>query len=265
MTIEQQRTFGALVEMEEVVPTKRHNEDCVECSDGSICLHRDVCYDTKGSAHSNEDDAMEADVTIVEEILNGVEKRATENTKNTDYADGCVHIVDEMSHEWRKHVDEWVRAYLGIEDDIVNQIVDSVFEDLDVSFDAEPEYHHNEYATYGGKGCCLASFEIGEIEEQVDIFAFDVLKDLHDEGRLDDVLDHVNCDLYISRDRRRERNEKTGYYEPVGRESYNLYNRDHPHLNGYTSPGGQWMWVVSQERMRELIESAINAYAGFED
>lgn len=266
MTVELQRTFGESVGMDALVPTERHGDDPVECSDGTVLPHRDVCYDVKGGAHSSEDDAFDANVTIVSDFLDGVAKRAGEYaTENTDYADGYAHIVDEMSHDWRDRVNEWVcnelesREGYDDPDDLTDRVADRVYEALEGSFDSEPEYTSSDYAAYSGSGCCLAQFDIGECEEQIEINAHDVLRDLHDAGVLDDILDHVNCDLYISRSRRRVRNEETGLYECVGRETYDAYGSDHPDLLGYHSPGGQWMFVVSEDRMRELVDSALLA------
>jgi hypothetical protein len=140
-------------------------------------------------------------------------------------------------------------------DEVVKFVAEYVFEELDGSFDCELEYDSNEYAGYSDAGCCLGSWDIGEYELQIDINDCDELKALHDRGDLDDILDDVNCDVYVSRSYRREKNEETGYYENVGRETYMPYHRnsDHPDIMAITSPGGQWRFVVPEERMSELV------------
>jgi hypothetical protein len=272
MTITQQRTFGAVVGLDPVVAVVPHRNDLVECSDGTEHRHCDVCYDCAGGAHSNDSDRHDAEVAIVTVILEGHGKWADEYcTENEDYASGYDCLVDEDQARWRDRTDTWVRDELESRDEfvdleehddlvkfdgVVKFVSDYVFEELDGSSDCELEYHPSEYAGYDGEGCCLDSFEIGEYELQIEINDCDELKALHDRAVLDDILDDVNCDVYVSRSRRREKNEETGYYEHVGRETYMPYARqsDHPDIMAYTSPGGQWRFVISAERMGELVE-----------
>ena len=267
MMTEQQRTFGKVVGMEAKVPTARLPMDLVKCSDGTFRHHEDVWYDCRDNPHGTEEDRHEADVAIVTEVLDGVGKWADEYcTENTDYADGYAHIIDEVSHDWPGPVREWIENTHhdcmghGKFDDCMDKLVDSICENLEGGFDTEPEYSSNEYAAYSGSGCCLWGTDIGEYEEQIDVSCFPELKELHDRGDLDDVLDDViECDVYVSRSKRRVKNETTGCYEQVGRDTYMPYDRknDHPTFEVYTNPGGRWDWVVSEERMEELLTAAI--------
>ncbi|MHC4301010.1 MAG: hypothetical protein ACYS7Y_27360 [Planctomycetota bacterium] len=269
MTITQQRTFGAVVGLDPVVAVVPHRNDPVECSDGTIRRHCDVCYDCVDGAHSNDSDRHDAEVTIVTDLLNSIGKWADEYcTENTDYADGYSCLVDDDQITWKDRTDEWVCEYVEYQtefgdrddlDEIVKSVSDSVFEALDGSSDCELEYTCNEYSCYDGDGCCLGSWAIGEHEEQIDISNHDELQALHERGALDDILDDVNCDVYVSRRQRREKNEETGYYENVGRETYMPYahNAEYPTFEVYTNPGGQWRFVVSAERMEELVRDAL--------
>ncbi len=268
MTIEQQRTFVTVVGLESKVPTRAHRNDLVTCSDGTLCTASEAFADSKGDYHSDAEARHESDVTIVTDVLNKVGKWADEYcTKNTDYADAYSCLIDEDQARWKDIVGEWVEEHCDeydLDSAIVESVGEWVFEALEGSYDCEPEYSHNEYATYGGSGCCLAAFEIGEHEEQVEIAGHDELQALHDDNRLDAVLDDVNCDVYVSRSRRREKNEKTGNYECVGRETYMPYphSADHPDLLVYTNPGGQWHHVVSEDRMAELVDEGLEALFG---
>jgi hypothetical protein len=274
MMTEKQRTFGAAVGLDKVVPTARHDSDLVECSDGTFMCHADVHYDCKENPHSNDEDRHDADVEIVVDLLNGVDEWVTEYcTKNTDYTSMYDHIVDEDTHYWPHRVGEWIDNTYGDwrghskYDDFKDVLVNSICEGLQGSLDCEPEYHANEWAAYSGNGCCLWSVDIGEHEEQIDISCFPELQELHDRGDLDDVLDDVNCNVYISRSKRRVKNEETGRYEYVGRDTYMPYGRkdNHPTFEVYTNPSGQWQFVVSKERMEELLTAAIVELAGYTD
>lgn len=283
MTTEQQKTFGEVVGMEPIVPTRLHPDDLVDCEDRVRIPYCHVHTDCRGRFWSDPNLRDEADVTIVEEVLTGVDEWVTEYcTENTDYADGYAHIVDELSHDWKSRVEEWVEYdnsdYADIIEDAYNageldfdlsdgeggeydsdeyirnvlckphadRVAQWVYEALKGSFDSEPEYSRNEYSAYDGPGCCLASFDIGEYEEQLEVSAFPEFKELHDEGRLRDILNRTNCDAYV-------------------RLSDWSLRGDHPCFETYHSPGGQWHWVVSGERMEDLVREAIVDLVGCAD
>jgi hypothetical protein len=257
-----------------VAPVAPHPNDIVDCSDGSSCRRADALRDCAGGYHRTDDERFDAEVQIVSDALDEHAKWAEDYcTGNGDYPDGYAYIVGERSSEWPDRVREWVEGEYGDTyghtdfDDYIDEVVEAVCAELDADFDCEPEYSSNEYAAYSGKGCCLDSFSIDEYEDQVEINGHAVLKELHDRGELDNVLDEVRCDAYVSRDRRREKNEETGRYEYVGRETYMPYaNRaDYPTLDLCISIGGQWHWVVDADRMKELVADAILEYHGYED
>lgn len=266
-----------------VVPVTPHRDDIVVCSDGEGRRREDALADCGSGGHGDDEARKEANAVIVGEILEAREKWANEfATEKGDYVDGYTHIVNERSDGWNDRVKEWIEDSYADEYDwvdydnedeqpgFVDSIIQSVCDELDGSFDCEPEYHSSEYAAYSGEGCCLDSFDIGEIEEQISVNDCEKLKALHDAGELDDVLDEVESDYShdytISRDRRREKNEKTGRYEPVGRETYMPYEHsaEYPTFEIYVMPGGQWQFVVSAERMGELVTEAILEYFGYE-
>jgi hypothetical protein len=268
----------------ETVPVTSHRDDVVTCSDGEERKRFDALADCAGEYHADDEARLEANGVIVGDILEAREKASCEYaTENGDYADGYAGIIDERCDGWNDRVHEWIDDNYADEYDwvdydnedeqpgFVDSIVQSVCEELEGSFDCEPEFDHNEYAAYSGSGCCLDSFDIGEIEEQISINDHPELQALHDAGELDDVLDEVESDYRhdytISRQRRRVKNEKTGHYECTGRATYLPYDNsaDYPTFEIYIIPGGQWQFVVSAERMGELVTAAILEYFGYED
>ena len=76
---------------------------------------------------------------------------------------------------------------------------------------------------------------------------------MHDDDRLNDVLDDVKSDSYVSRSRRRVKNEETGRYECVGRETYDPYGSKYPDIMTYHCPGGRWDFVVCEDTMNEYL------------
>jgi hypothetical protein len=266
MTEKQATIFGAL---EPVAP---HRDDVVECSDGSDCSREEALADCRGEYHRTDEERHDADVTIVEEVLDEAVKWADDYcTGNSDYPDGYFGIVDELSHEWPDRVEEWVRNewgdYYGRTelDDCIGEVVKMVCAELDADFHCEPEYNGSDYSGYSGDGCCLWGFKIEENEEQIGVLDSPELSVLHEQRRLDDVLDSVNCDAYVSRSQRREKNEETGYYENVGRQTYMPYphNEEYPTFEIYHGVSGGWDFVVSAEDMNRLLSNAILEYHGY--
>ena len=250
--------------LDAVVPTRAHPDDEVICEDGWICKHSEALWDCKGRAWGAAGLCHDANVEVVTDLLNGVDEWVTEYcTGNTDYASAYDHIVNETSHDWPDIIERWVRDHYGDRmghtefDDRMDEVVKSVCEELDGGYDCEAHYQRSDYDCWHGPGCCLWSTDIGEHEEQIEIASYPELQDLHDRGILDDVLDDVNCDVHVSRDRRRVKNEETGRYEYVGRETYDRGN-GHPYLMTYHMVPGCWHWVVDEERMNELVDEALD-------
>ena len=241
-----QRTFGTVVGMEPIVPCRPHCDDIVVDADGNEMRRGDAYLDCRGHAHCSEDDRDDANLTIVEEILNGVNEWVREYcTENGDYASGYDHIVQEVSHDWPGPVEEWIRDNYDYSDEVVSQLVDAVCDALDGSYDAEAEFNRNEYACYSGDGCCLWGTDIGEYEEQVDVNTFPEFVALAESGELVDLLERVNCDAYVS----------SSGLQWLKR--HLAEGRDYPCFYTYHCPGGRWDWVVPAGRMRELVSEAI--------
>lgn len=251
---EQQRLFdGTLVD------TRDHPEDLVERSDGTSMLRRNAIFDCRGNAYANMDDRHEADVEIVTEILENEDEWVTEyTTKNEDYPDMYCHIVEENPENWPPAVTDWLEE-IGF-DKFTDDIVKLICKDMQGASDCETIYEGSDFDAYYGSGCVLDSFAIGEYENQMDFSAYTELQTLHDQDRLNDILDNINCDVHVSRSKKRVRNEQTGYYEEVGRDTYNSHGSDYLNLLTYHMPGGRWHYVVSDSRMRELLAQAIVSF-----
>ena len=259
-----QTTFGTTVGLPPVVDCADHPSDMVRCSDGMTRAIGDVVRDCKNEAHADSETAHDANVDIVTGILMAHDKWVLEyTTENTDYTSGYDHCVDETSHDWPVIIKRWIEDKDHWLDRLpsaeMDKFIGLLCENLS-SWDCEPEYYGNEYACYSGNGLCLWAFEIGEYENQIEMSSHVELQALHDAGKLDDVLNDVNCDVHISRDRKRVKNEATGHYEYTGRESYDHHNSDHPCLMAYHIPGGQWQFVVPAETMNEKLTETTLAY-----
>lgn len=224
---EQQRTIPGLG-LEPLVPVGPHRDDIVLCSDGSERPILEAFQDVKGEWHSSEEDRHDAEVEIVSDVLQSVTKWAEQYcTENTDFADGYIHIVDEVSHEWPTRIRKWLEDN---DYEYTDETVDKLCEQIDI-YDVEPVYSRCEYSCHDGSGCNLWGTDIGEHEEQIDISCHDDLAALNDEGRLNDLLDHASGDFCVGS----SRNLKHGTFEI------------------YTMPGGRWDFVVPASRMEDLL------------
>ena len=257
--------------MESTTPSAPHRDDSHECSDGVIRPVSECHFDCRDNAHSTEEEAYASNMEIVTEILTTEDEWVDQYTTGSggcdDYATGYAYIVDEMSDDWAERISEWLEdAYYDGSDgydawvkdnELSKRIIESICDNLDASSEVECEYDRCDYSAYSGNGTCLWSLEIGEYENQIEIGAHAELQTLHDNGTLDDVLDNVNCDVYVHRSKRREKNKSTGYYENVGRETYHPYGHGSADITCMHVPGGQWHYVIPNDRMRELVTAAI--------
>lgn len=151
-----QRTFGETVGLEAVVPSRVHPDDLVVCSDGTKIRRGDAYLDCRDCPHGSEDERDEADLTIVEEILNLVDECVSDYCgEDGDWESGYEHIVQECSHDWPVAVKEWIQDNYDFSAEIDDKLTDKVCEELDGTYDWEAEFNHSEYACYSGDGCCL--------------------------------------------------------------------------------------------------------------
>lgn len=258
-----QRTFGATVGFATVVPTQKHTYDQIECSDGIIRKHGDVFYDSRDNAHGTVKERHESDVAIVTEVLMQEDEWITDYTTgkcgNTDYADGYRYIVNEVRDTWPDPVKDWLQDNYDHTLEVDDQLTSRICEALDGDMDCEPEFNSAEYRAYSGPGCCLWGTDIGEHENQIEIANHKELQAIHDQKRLDDILDDINCDVIIIRRRKRVHVKETGRYESTGRETYDP-DSTYPDLLACHNPGGRWDWVVSADSMRKLYCAAIVDY-----
>ena len=236
-----QKTFGQIVDMEPTMPSSPHDNDIVLCSNGRELERCNAYFDCRDTPHFTEEDRESADIEIVEEILDAEVERADRHaTENSDFAEAYDCIVTESSDTWKEPIEDWILDNYDEYDDCLEDLVPRVVHDLDNRLlEADWEYNSS-WAAYSGPGCCLWGAEIGELEEQIEVNAIDEFARLHNEGRLADILDIVNCDAYVSLSR------------------WSLRG-DCPCFEIYHNPIGRWDCVVSEQRMRQAVTRAIIA------
>lgn len=256
MTEKQMTLDGALV------PTRPHVDDVVECSDGTDIRYGDALFDVSGNTHRTEEARNEADADYVRGELDALSKWIDEWVEESDYGDSYAYIAEEVSHDWLDDIREWVDAelfdYEG--DDLPDEFIDWVAEHIRDNLEAwECVHSRNEYAAYSGPGICLYSLDVGEVEWQIDLAGHDQFTNLHDEGRLEGLLESYNGDLYVYRN--------DHYDSDLGKRVSDGYvsKGDYPCIMVYANPGGQWHYVATEETLGELLDAAIAEYADYDE
>jgi hypothetical protein len=248
----------------ELVPTKPHPDDQVECSDGTHIRLGDAWIDCTGQAHRDDEARREANTEFVHDALDSRAEWACDYTQHEDYGDGYCYLVKELHHGWKDRVKEWIDddgiGHIDWDEypELLDYVVETVWEKLYAWDNWESIHEGSDFSAYYGDGCCLAAFEVGECEEQVSLSDHPEFAELHDKGELEAILEDYNGDLYISENDHYDKETKTRI--PDGYVSKGKY----PDILGYVNPGGQWQYVVSKENMDEAVDEAITEYAEWE-
>lgn len=255
-----QKTFGDIVGLPPVVPTAQLPDDYIGTEDGENILRKDAFVDCAGKYWSSQENRDESNVTIVEDILNRVYQWNYDySTDNSDYADSYYYIIqedDNVKSAFKDYFDSFdfdgfVEKTFGVGVTVDKKKVLREFYN-EIADYASTSYDCNEYASFDGDGVCIASFDIGEVEFEIDFRDFPELAKLHESGELDDILDRVDSDCYVYRTERRELNKETGKYESVGRKTYKIYGNN-PNMLVYCSIPGQWHFAVSDEDIKSVL------------
>jgi hypothetical protein len=243
----------------ELVPIAPHPDDKVECSDDTYIRRADAFIDCTGNAHRTDDERYEANREHVENVLDSRAKWGDNYVQSEDYGDGYAHVVKECSHDWSGCIKGWLLDELWEIDleehpELLKVLVESISQKVYDWDNWESEYDRSEYSLYCGDGCCLASFGVGEYEDQISLSDVNGFTMLHVAGELEALLEEYNGDLYISRNDHYDKETQTRV--PDGYVS----KGSHPDILGYTNPSGQWHYVVSSENMHDAFDEAIDDY-----
>lgn len=262
-----QKTFGEIVGMNPIVPSAELPDDFIVSEDGKGMLRKDGFVDCAGKVWSNDDLRKESNVRIVEELLNTAYMfEEIYCTSNSDYANHFWCILDDpymIAENFADYFDgfefdKFVEYHFGVGRSVNKDKVFRRFYDEITDF-AEPVYDPSDYSGYSGEGVCIGSFGIGEVETCLDFCNFPALARLHESDELDDVLDEVNSDAYVWRSKARVRNEKSGGYDYVGRQTYKR-QPGITHLDISCHINGQWHFVVSEVCIKDLLLNIIEYY-----
>jgi len=191
----EQRTFKDMGKLP-VLPIAPHLDDMVICENMGEWKRRGDCLEAADGSHWNDDEDLEdCNEHLVREYLEGVIEWSDEYRASEDCGDGYAYLIGENRERMEENVNEWlednVENYEGCPDLIFDDIIDELFDlaefDCSRGCFSSPKHDVN-----------FESFDVGEVEEQIDIDQIPLLKVLHDRGALEGILEEVasDCGLY---------------------------------------------------------------------
>ena len=185
-----QKMFAGTLE-----PIAPHPEDMVDCEDTGVCKRRTDCLESvDGKFWEYSEERYDHELCLVRGHLNGV----VEWSDEYHASDGCVGEYAYMVWDNTEGITNNVRGALeemecsGLNDELIYDIVEAL------AGHVEHDASHGMTA-WSGLDVIFDSFDIGEVEEQIDINEIDILRDLHARGDLEEILEDVSNEFCLYR------------------------------------------------------------------
>jgi len=187
-----QRTFDGTLE-----PIAPHPDDMVDCEDTGAYKRRAECVESvDGKFWEDREERYDHERDLVETYFKDFIDWSDEYRASDDCVGEYAHLVWEDRERIMDNVREALGNLLGDEwedsdgsnDDLIGDVVEALSEH--VEFDTTTGYHG-----YSGLDVVFDSYDIGEVEEQVDINEIELLHDLHVRGDLEEILEDLDSDF----------------------------------------------------------------------
>lgn len=197
MTTVLQRTFGEVVGLDPVVPTRSHPNDEVICEDtGESRALRDCLIAADGTAFAAESKRFDHEVSLVRDFLEGCRECDTDYRKSGDCADDYHFLVGEDSSTLAGLLTEWADSHTDSDsDDYPLEMRESVCEDMLEKMKVKVL---EGYSTTREPDIVLGSYECGETDIQVDVANNDVLAALAARDDLEGILEELASEFCIT-------------------------------------------------------------------
>jgi hypothetical protein len=206
-TIMMQHTFGAVVGLDPIVPVATLPDDLVECADTNDLLRYEDClFSGDGTAFAGSEARDEHDEAALRTFFEGVIEWSDDYYSNGDGADSYAHLVTEDGAYMREQVKEWVITTYGGVDNWPDRMIDDFCEAL-----ADQMEFSVTHGCFGSSDFDLTfdSFDVGEQEEQIDLSCYELLAELHDQGRLEGLLEEIESEFCLNRNSKWDEATKT--------------------------------------------------------
>ncbi len=192
-----QRTFGDVVGLDPIVPTRYHPTDIVSCVDtGEDKLRRDCLIAADGMAFAAQSERFEHEVQLVREYLDGCIKWDDEYRRTDDCSSEYHFIVGEDSSTLMGHVVYWADSHTDSDstdfpEAMREAVCADILEQMEVTI-------CEGYSTYNNPDVVVGDYEVGETEVQIDIAGNDLLSTLADRDDLEEILECLDGEFCIS-------------------------------------------------------------------
>jgi hypothetical protein len=175
-----------------------HPEDLVLCADTGKWVRRTDCLESANGKYFNDEEELErCDEDAVKEYFDGVVEWSDEYHASDDCASSYVHLLSENPVQRRDNIryaledlDEYDDS-VELTDEFLNGMIDALDDCIDFTCTSGCFGSSNQDVVFD-------SFDVGEVEEQIDINEVPLLAALHDEGKLEGILDALGDDFCFS-------------------------------------------------------------------
>lgn len=209
-----------------------------------------IFTDYRGYMYDKESAAAEANKTIIKGAIDKIADGVVHEVSNIYLASEHVSTINEACGAWHSNISSWCRDNFNSDfrtwygDQHINDMVYNVIDKIKRDILWEPIYSLKKYE---GDGCCLTSFEVGEVEEEVDILSHKALSVAWKRGELNTALDQYSGIARIGDnycyDRRTDKCVKNGH----------IYNNPRPVFYIYLMFDAWWHFVVPEADMWRLL------------
>jgi hypothetical protein len=233
-----QMTFGSIVGMESTLPTASHPSNEYLCEDtGEYRLRDEVLFSYDGKAWSDSEERYDYEATALVELAETLLEWVDDYVDHDDSISAAVYPAFGFDQTWREYIADYYRDdcddCTGHTDAEFETICDTLRDGADAMMEI------NGYSTFDYD---LTSYDVGEINEQIDINDHPILKALHERGDLEGILDSTECG-----------------HEFVSFQGKFVSGGKYPCLDLMLASDKTYWWGYSHEEMEEVYHDIVDS------
>ncbi len=192
---EQQQTFGDVMGMDPMMPTRHHPNDMIVCEDTSDSVrYADCHFAADDTAFEDRDERDEYDLEALRAFFEGLVEWSDEYRGSQDCADDYAFLVSENPGCMLDNVKEWIDYNYDDHRNFDARMIDDICTDL-VGY-TEMKISHGCFGS-SDHAVTFDSFDCGEVEEQIEVSGHDLLIALHGRGDLEGMLGELEGEFCI--------------------------------------------------------------------
>jgi hypothetical protein len=182
--------------LDPVMPIAPHPNDLVICEDTGKYKRRADCLHSPDGTHFDDDEELaEHNEDAVDEFLNGVIEWSDEYHASEECGGQYGYLLGENPVQMRDNIRyalEELTDRIDFTDEFLNDMIDDLDDCIDFTCTSSCFGSSNQDVVFD-------SFDCGEVEEQIDINDVPLLAALHDEGKLEGILESLDREFCFGR------------------------------------------------------------------